>query len=160
MALSVFLKNVCFSRKACYKLKKKHEIPKLVHDYPKTGAWRYKKWCLTIVRIVSEIPNWMPNDWLYRWVQISWWPLENRIWAVQYSFNMQLAGIRPTKALSRPPLVVRHHIWDLRSDPRNGAGRLSGTTFGTVRHQFWDHQASVLGSSGTSFGISRLFFIV
>ena len=53
--------------------------------------------------------------------------------------------------------VVGHHIWDLRNYPRNGAGRLSGTSFGTIRHQFWDRQAPVLGLSGTSFGISRLF---
>ena len=106
----------------------------------------------------------MPDDWLYRWVQINWWPLENWIWAVQYSFKMQLAGSCPKKALGRPPLIVRHHIWDLGSNPRNGVWRPSGAIFGTVRHQFWDRwapvigrPAPVLGSSGTSFGISRSF---
>ena len=33
----------------------------------------------------------------------------------------------------------------------------SCTSFGIVRHQFWDSQAPVLGLSGTIFGISRLF---
>ena len=69
--------------------------------------------------------------------------------AVQKSTDELYSSVQP---------VVRHHIWDLRKYPRNGAWRLSGTIFGTVRHQFWDRQAPVLGSSGTSFGISRLFF--
>ena len=59
---------------------------------------------------------------------------------------MQLAGSRPTKALNMPSLIVRHHIWDLRSDPGIGARRLSGTIFGIARHQFWNRQAPVLGS--------------
>ena len=81
----------------------------------------------TISGIFSEIPIMMPDAWLYRRAHISW------------------------------PLVIRHHYWDLKKDPRNGAWQLSGTSFGTARHQFWDSQAPVLGLSGTSFGISRLF---
>ena len=98
MALSVFLKNFCFYRKARFLLQKL--------------SVRSQNWCLTI-----------PAD-LY-------------------------SSVQP---------VVRHHIWDFRNYPRNGAWRLSGTSFGTVRYQFWDRQAPVLGSSGISFGISRLFF--
>ena len=102
----------------------------------KTGAWWSQNWCLTV-------PKMVPDDRL--------WDHKHDAWQLAE----ESAGSLPTKALSRPLLFVRHHIWDLRSDPRNGAWRLSGTIFETVR--FWDRQAPVLGSSGTSFGNSRLF---
>ena len=42
-------------------------IPRLVPDGPKTGAWRLSG---TISGIFSEIPNMMPDNWLYRRVGV------------------------------------------------------------------------------------------
>ena len=56
---------------------------------PRNDAWRSSD---ITSGIVSEIPKMLPDNKLYRRVHISWWPLGNRIWAVQYSFNMQLAS--------------------------------------------------------------------
>ena len=113
-------------------------------DDPNTGTWRSQKWCLTVPKMVPDHRQ-APFLGLFLISLFVAWRLAE-----------ESAGSHPTKALSRPPLVVRHHIWDLRSDSRNGAWQSSGTIFGTIRHQFWDCQAPVLGLSGTSFGISRL----
>ena len=114
-------------------------IPKLVPDNPKTDAWRSQKCCLTTIGHHFWDHFWDLKYDAWRWVVANWGLLKN-----EYQ--------------QTPQPVVRHHILDLRNDPRNGAWRLSGTIFVTVSHQFWDCQAPVLGSSGTSFGISRLFF--
>ena len=158
-----FLENGCFSHKACFKLQKISvrsqnwclTIPKLVPYDPKIGAWRSQKWCLTIVR---HHFFWDPKyDAWQLAVQMSTDHLvatqeSDPSSSVQFQHAVAVAaGSCPTKAHRRPPLIVRHHIWD----PRNGAWRLSGVNFGTVRHQFWDRQAPVLGLSGTSFGIFR-----
>ena len=111
-------------------------IPKLVPDGPKNGAWQLSG---TISGIFSEIPNIIPDNWLYRRVQL--------ICTLLYS---QLSGIIFGISENIPEMVP-----DNRQAPVLGPSR---TSFGIVRHQFSVHQAPVLGSSGTSFGISRLFF--
>ena len=78
-------------------------------------------------------------------------------------FQHAVSWNRPTKALSQPPLVViiifgiSEAIPEMVPDDHQAPFlRPSGTSFGIVRHRFWDCQAPVLGSSGNSFGISGL----
>ena len=59
---------------------------------------------------------------------------------------------------------VRHHYWDLRKIPEMVPDNCqapflgpSGTSFGIVRHQFWDSQAPVLGSHAYFFEFKTCF---
>ena len=98
---------------------------------PKNGSWQSQNWCLTIPKMVPDCPK------------NGFWDC---FWDPKYD-TWQLTVQKSTAHLySSVQSVVRHHIWDLRKYPRYGAWQLSGTSFGTVRHQFWDRQATVLGS--------------
>ena len=145
-------------------------------DNPHTGAWRSPNWCLTVPKIV---PDDCQVPFLGSYLRSQIWCLTTGCTEEYRSAGGHL-GIGSEKfstvstcntllncsdKISKwPPVhlyysvqpVVRHHIWDIQNYTRNGAGRSTGTSFGTVRHHFWDCQAPVLGLSGVSFGISRL----
>ena len=113
-------------------------IPKLVPDDPKTGAWQLSG---PISGIVSEIPNMMPDNWLRNPLVV----VPQKPSVGHHSSSGIIFGI--SEAI--PEIVP-----DDCQAPFLGP---SSTSFGIVRHQFWDRQAPVLWSSGTSFGISRFF---
>ena len=168
MTLSIFLKYVGFSRKACLKFQKISvrsqnwclTIPKLVPDNPKTGACWSQNWCLMISRHhfwdCSEIPNMMPDDWLYRWVQLVATGESDLSSSVHFQHvvlqkpsvgHPSLSGIIFGISEPIPEIMPDNRLAPFLGPPSN--------SFGMVRHQFWYRQAPVLVSSGTSFGIVR-----
>ena len=150
-------------------------IPKLVPDYPKTGAWLSQNWCLTIVRHHFWDSFWDPkyDAWqlavqkstdelvatresdlssseancmlkLYWTAQIQFPSGHQLICTLLYS---QSSGIIFGISETIPEMVP-----DNRQAPFLGP---SGTSFGIVRHQFWDRQAPILGSHAYVWGAKR-----
>ena len=135
-------------------------IPKLVPDDPKTGAWSSQKWCLTIVRHHFWDHFWDPKYGAWRLaVQKS----TDQLVATQESDLSSLVQFQ--HAVSFWTAQIRfpsnHQLSVLFCTVSCGASYLGSQKLSQkwcrtiVRHQFWDHQAPVLGSPGTSFGIVR-----
>ena len=141
-------------------------IPKLVHDYPKTGAWRSQNWCLTVLKLASDD----------RQAQFLGLHLRSQIWClmmsggrlrafvgrllancmlklywtaqIQFSSGHQLICTYLYSQLSGIIFGISETISEMVPEYRQAPFLpTSCTSFGIVRHQFWDCQAPVLGSN-------------
>ena len=113
--------------------KNKREIPKLVPDDPKTGAWLSQNWCLTVPKMVPD------NH------QAPFWGLflRSQIWSLT------------TGCIEEDSSSVLFCTASCQASYLGSQKISQKWCLTIVRHQFWDRQASILGSSGTSFGIVR-----